>query len=255
MKIITSPSKTQLFNGREFADHSLPMLLPMTEKIIDRLRTLSFAEISSMMKTSEKLTANTLQRIKDFSTPLSPETAKQALFMFQGDAYSSIAAEHYTATQLHHAQHHLYILSGLYGILRPLDLMLPYRLEMGCPLAVGGAANLYHYWRDRVTEVIHQGLAADPVRLLINLASTEYSKVIDLKKLGARMVTIIFKQPHKGTYRTVPIYAKRARGKFIHFMITNGIDTAAQLKEFTLDHYHFSKRESTEEQYHFLQES
>lgn len=253
MKIITSPSKTQSFNGRHLTDHSLPALLPMTVKVINKLRELDISDLSRLMKTSEKLTASTRKKILSFAIPFSPETAKQALFTFRGDAYSGISAGTYTLPQLHHAQHHLFILSGLYGALRPLDLMMPYRLEMGCPLQVGGAANLYTFWRDQVTATVDQAMSQDPDNILINLASSEYSRVINRKKLRARMVTIIFRQPHKGGYRTIPIHTKRARGKLIHFMISNGIDRADQLKDFNLDRYHYSSKDSNEDQWLFFQ--
>ena len=255
MQIITAPSKTQTFNGRDLADHTLPFGLAKTERIIARLRELSFAELGRLMKTSDKLTETTLQRIDQFSLPFSLANARQALFTFQGDAYSSICGDTYSSAELHHAQRHLFILSGLYGALRPLDLMQPYRLEMGCPLSVDGASNLYRFWRDQVTGVINDAASNDTDRTLINLASAEYAKVIDKSKLQPEMVTITFKQPHKkGGYRTIPIYAKRARGAMIHYMITDGIDKAEGLLEFNQDGYRFNRKHSTGDQWIFLQE-
>lgn len=252
MQIITAPSKTQQFNGRSFTQHSLPFLPEKTKILIDRLKLLDRKELSRLMKTSEKLTESTYQLIHDFSLPFSPDNSKQALFTFQGDAYNSIQADNYTKEQLHHAQKHLFILSGLYGILRPLDLIQPYRLEMGCSLIPEGAANLYHFWKTEITDIINEALTKSSARVLINLASTEYSKVVDKKKLQGEMVTITFKQLHKDRYRTIPIHSKRARGMMIHFAISNLVENAESLKDFTLDSYNFSKEESTATEWFFF---
>lgn len=254
MQIITAPSKTQAYNGREFADFTLPSGLNKTERIIGRLRELSFAELGRLMKTSDKLTSATLQKIEDFSLPFSFANARQALFTFQGDAYSSIRGDKYSSAQLHHAQQHLFILSGLYGALRPLDLMQRYRLEMSCSLSIDGAANLYNFWRDQVTTTINNAFTDGKDNLLINLASAEYTKVIDKKKLNPRLITIVFQQPHKGGYRTIPIHSKRARGAMIHYMISNLIDRAEGLLEFNLGGYNFKSKESSEDRWVFLQE-
>lgn len=252
MQIITAPSKTQRFNGRAFAEHSLPSLLLKTEILVDRLKLMDREELSRLIKTSERLTESTYQLIHDFALPFSPDNSKQALFTFQGDTYSAIHAEHYTKEQLRHAQQHLFILSGLYGILRPLDLMQPYRLGMGCSFAAGGAVNLYRFWREQITEIINQALTENSDRVLVNLASTEYSKVIDKKKLQGEMVTITFQQMHKGSYRTIPVHSKRARGLMIHFAISKQIDYAARLKEFNLDSYCFNREGSTAAEWLFL---
>lgn len=255
MQIITAPSKTQVFNGRDFADHTLPPRLAKAERIIARLKELSFSELGQLMKTSDKLTESTRRRIAQFSLPFSPANARQALFTFQGDAYSAICGDSYSAAQLHHAQRHLVILSGLYGALRPLDLMQPYRLEMSCRLSVDGSPDLYHFWRDEVTSTINEAFCSDEDKTLINLASAEYAKVIDRKALQPRFITITFRQPHKkGGYRTIPIHSKRARGAMIHFMISGGIDTAEGLLEFNLDGYRFNRKESTDDEWIFLQE-
>jgi cytoplasmic iron level regulating protein YaaA (DUF328/UPF0246 family) len=255
MQIITAPSKTQAFNGRAFADHTLPPGLAKTGRIIARLKGLNFSELGQLMKTSDKLTEATRKRIAQFSLPFSLTNARQALFTFQGDAYSAICSGSYSAAQLHHAQRHLVILSGLYGALRPLDLMQPYRLEMGCRLSVDGAPDLYHFWRDEVTSVMNEAFCNDKDKTLINLASAEYAKVIARKALRPKFITITFKQRHKkGGYRTIPIHSKRARGSMIHFMITGAIDMAEGLLEFNLDGYRFNRKESTEDEWIFLQE-
>ncbi len=245
MQLITAPSKTQQFNGRAYAEHTSPVLLKKSEILINLLKLMEREELSCLMKTSERLTESTHQLIHNFTQPFSLGNAKQALFTFQGDAYNAIQSDQYTKEQLHHAQKHLFILSGLYGILRPLDLMQKYRLEMGCSLMVGEARSLYHFWQELVTDIINQALAKDRDGMLVNLASKEYSKVVNKKKLQGEMVTITFKQVQKGHLRTIPIHAKRARGLMIHHAISEQIDNAARLKEFDLDGYSFSKEDSS----------
>ncbi|MFW2367022.1 MAG: YaaA family protein [Desulforhopalus sp.] len=254
MQIITAPSKTQTFNGREFSDFSLPSGLDKTARIIGRLKELSFTELGRLMKTSDKLTRATQQKIDNFSLPFSLKNARQALFTFQGDAYSAIRGDSYSPVELHHAQRHLFILSGLYGALRPLDLMQPYRLEMGCSLSVDGAANLYQLWRGQVTTTLNNAFTGDQDNILINLASAEYTKVIDKKNLNPRLITIIFQQPHKSGYKTIPIHSKRARGAMIHYMINNAIDRAEGLLEFDREGYSFKGKESSEDRWVFLQQ-
>jgi uncharacterized protein len=253
MQLIISPSKTQRFNGRAYAEHSFPALLEKTKFLVDELKSMDRKELSRLMKTSARLTESTYQLINNFTWPFSPENAKQALFTFQGDTYSAIDAVHYTSEHLRHAQKHLYILSGLYGILRPLDLMQPYRLEMGCSLAAEKADNLYQFWREQVTQVINQALAKQSNKILIDLASKEYSKAVDKKRLQGQTVTVIFKQWHKGLFRIIPIHAKRARGLMINYIISRQIDNPAGLKEFAADGYCFSREDSTPTEWLFLQ--
>ncbi len=253
MQIITSPSKTQQFNGRVCDTYTLPLLQQRTKILIDQLKLLDKKELSRLMKTSARLTDSTYKMIDNFTEPFSLQNASQALFTFQGDAYKMIDAKNYTPEQLLYAQHHLLILSGLYGLLRPLDLMQPYRLEMGCRLAVGDAGNLYHFWRETLTAIINRGLALTNDQVLVNLASKEYSAAVDKRKIAGEMVSITFKQLQKGQFRTVPIYAKRARGLMIHFAISEQIDTAAGLKDFTGDGYCFDAKDSTATEWLFLQ--
>lgn len=256
MQLITAPSKTQLFNGRAYAEHTLPCMPEKTKILIDQLKSMGRKELALLMKTSEKLTESTFQKIRDFVQPFTLDNAKQALFTFQGDAYSAIPAEQYSKEQLCYAQKHLFILSGLYGILRPLDLMQPYRLEMGSRLAInlatGEIKNLYQFWRENITDTINLSLATDVDGILINLASQEYSKVIDQKKLQGKMVTITFKQLNKGELKVIPIHAKKARGLMIHFAISRQLDNAAALKDFRLNGYSYSKEDSTETEWFFF---
>jgi uncharacterized protein len=254
MQIITSPSKTQLFNGREYCEYSLPRLQKKTKPLIDLLKKMSRKELSSLLNTSDKLTGSTYRRIHGFTTKLTLQNASQALFTYQGDAYSAVVAEHYTDEELRHAQKHLFILSALHGILRPLDLIQPYRLEITTPLVIVGAENLYQYWRDSVTEILNTSLSENEDRTLINLASTEYAKMVDKQELQGTMLTITFKEKQQGSYRNIPIHGKRARGLMIHYVISNRITEPLRLKDFGEDGYVFSAADSTDKEWLFCRE-
>lgn len=255
MQIITSPSKTQHFNGREYSDCSLPRLQKKTKPLINLLKKMSREELALLLHTSDKLTDASYRRIHALTTKVTLQNASQALFTYQGDAYSAIAADRYSDEELSHAQRHLFILSALHGILSPLDLIQPYRLEMASSLSVHGSQNLYQYWRDPVTEILNASLAEDRDRTLINLASAEYSKVVDRQELLGSMITISFKERQLGKYRTIPIHAKRARGLMVHYVISRRITEPLTLRDFCEDGYGFCAAESTEREWVFCRES
>ncbi len=247
MLLILAPSKTQQFINRNFPHFSHPVFQEKTSHLANILKSLTKTEISKLMKTSEKLTSSTLQRIHNFQPPFSIEKAHQAIFTFQGDAYSQMTPENYSENELFYAQKHLYILSGLYGILRPLDLMFPYRLEMGAKLTTKTAKNLYHFWSDSLTDFISSSLTEMGSRIVVNLASAEYSKVINQKKLQGEIVTIIFRQKKNGLSKAIPVYSKKARGLMTHFAITGRMQEAEELKSFNLDGYSYRRKESAKE--------
>ncbi|PID74430.1 MAG: hypothetical protein CSB32_01030 [Desulfobacterales bacterium] len=252
MQIITAPSKTQQFNGRELKEYTCPETLSLSEEIVEILRGLTQDELASLMKTSDRLTDSTRQRLDSFCTPFTLDNAKQALFTFQGDAYGAIQSTSYSLDELHRAQKHINILSGLYGLLRPLDLMQPYRLEMATRLAVREHKNLYALWKDTVTALINTRLKKSQQAVLINLASEEYAKVIDKKRLEAEMITIIFQQEKSGRSRSIPIYSKRARGRMIDYFITQNVARAEDLKDFAMDGYSFIAEKSSADSWLFL---
>jgi len=254
MLIITAPSKTQNPINRHFPFCTEPRFLARSEILIDRLHSFSLPDLCSMMKTSVNLGESTRQRILAFRPPLSLENSRQAIFTFQGDAYESLTPDTYTEEQLHHAQRHFRILSGLYGILSPLDLMFPYRLEMGCKLTGKGYENLYQFWGDAITDAINADCGDHQDQTVVNLASHEYFRVINTKRLEPRLVTVTFQQKKNTGYATIPIHSKRARGMMIHFMITNGITQAEHLKQFNLGDYRFCEEISTTESWFFRQE-
>lgn len=253
MQIIISPSKTQKFNGRYFANYTIPAFIDIAEEISGMLRNYTDKELSTLMKTSANLTSATRRKLEDFASPFNPENAKQALFLFQGDAFQAIEADSYTESQLEYAQNHLYILSGLFGALRPLDLMQPYRLEMGSPLKFAGHKNLYSLWTKPLTELISKAINSDSDKVLINLASAEYSKAIQLNELPGRVVDIVFKQKSKGVYKTIAIHTKRARGMMVDYIIKGELKQAEELKGFNTGGYVYVREESTDTAWTFLQ--
>ncbi len=248
MQLIISPAKTQRFNGRDFAQFSQPACLNQAEQLNSRLQRLDNPALAGLLKTSTTLTAAARLRIEAFTTPFSLANARQALFTFQGEAFKAITADRYSGEELAHAQSHLFILSGLYGILRPLDLIQPYRLEMATPLSIGDSGTLSRFWRDRVTSLLCQALGKDGV--CVNLASQEYFRVIDRHRL-AKVVTISFKQEEKGILRTIAIHAKRARGLMVHHMISRRLTRAEHLRGFNLEGYAINEAESTGEEWVF----
>jgi uncharacterized protein len=251
MILILASSKTQHASGRQYPVFSQPSLLPDSLHLVEALQQLSAEDFSTLMKLSPRLGEETWLRYRDLRPPFAPDTACQAIFTFAGDSYRAISPETYNDVQLAHAQSYLRILSALYGVLRPLDLIMPYRLEMSYPLANIRGKNLYAYWGRKITDLIERELAATSDMLLVNLASQEYARVIDRKRLGRRMITVVFQENKAGVQRIIPLYAKRARGLMSHFVISEGIDKAEDLKEFSLDGYTYRAGLSTETEWMF----
>lgn len=245
MLVITSPSKTQDFKPIKVKmQTSQPKMKGYIKEIVGVLKTKSKKEISSLMNISDKLSELNFSRFKDFSDGFNESNSKPALFAFQGDVYSGIEVEDYSECELDFAQKHLRIISGLYGILRPLDLMQPYRLEMGTRLSVGNNKNLYEFWGDKISAEINKESTKDTV--VLNLASKEYSQAIDRKALEAEIINVDFKESKDGKYKTIGLFAKRARGKMINFIIRNKLEDLRRIKEFDIDGYKFNEEMSDE---------
>ncbi|KAF3978357.1 MAG: peroxide stress protein YaaA [Methylococcales symbiont of Iophon sp. n. MRB-2018] len=251
MIIVISPSKTLDFSVNSFHDHTFPRQLNNSQELINTVKQFTVEELASLMKISEKLSQLNWQRYRDFQQPFTLRNAKQALLAFKGDVYGGIDVENYTANDFAFAQSHLRILSGLYGCLRPLDLIQPYRLEMGTKLANDKGKNLYEYWGEKVTALIDLDLENDENPLLINLASNEYYKVIKPKLLNAQVLTLNFKENKAGVYKTIGIHAKRARGLMTNFIIINRLTKASQLKRFNDADYVFNDTLSSEKEWVF----
>lgn len=256
MLLVVSPAKSLDYSSPvPVSTHTTPRFLDRSTKLIEILREKSHAEIATLMGLSDPLAALNVARYATWSQPFTADNARQAAFAFDGDVYGGLAAREMSAKQLDFAQTHLRILSGLYGVLKPLDLMQPYRLEMGTRLANGAGKDLYSFWGEQVTASLRDELAARKgERVLINLASEEYFKVVKPEGLGARVVTPVFQERKSGQYKIVSFYAKRARGLMSRYAIVNALKDAEALKGFDYEGYSFAEKASTEDKWIFRRE-
>ena len=241
MLLIISPSKTQSFSTHVLEPYSFPALLDHTCQLIELLRELDVNQIGDVMKTSSKLSQSSWQSFQDFRVPFNADNAKQALLAFKGDVYSGIRTEQYSEKDFQFAQNHLRILSGLYGILKPLDLIQPYRLEMSTSITTSRGKNLYFFWGDLLTSEVNKVLDSFSDPVLVNLASQEYFKALLPGQLKGRIVNVAFKEMKNEVYRIVAIHAKRARGKMVDFVITNRLRNVNDLVSFSEDGYQFNE--------------
>jgi cytoplasmic iron level regulating protein YaaA (DUF328/UPF0246 family) len=241
MIFVLSPSKGQDFQTPAPDDlHTIPLHLDQSEQLIALLRNYDPKALQNLMAISPDLAALNHERYRSFQRPFTPANAKQAIFAFSGDLYGQIPADHYNREDLEFAQNHMRILSGLYGCLRPLDLIQPYRLEMKTKLTNDRGESLYRFWGERITESLNQALAEEKEPVLINLASSEYFKAVLPKKLKGRLITIRFQEIKGGKARTIALYAKRARGMFADFLIKGRITQPEELKNFRKGEYRWS---------------
>ncbi len=245
MLILLSPAKT-LDMTPVALETTQPRLLPDTEKLANALKKKSRAKLQDLMQISENLADLNYQRYQEFTLPLTVENAKPAGLAFRGDVYQDLEADTFTPEQMAFANQQIRILSGLYGVLRPSDLMQAYRLEMGTRLKNRRGDNLYDFWGDRITEVLNQDLAEQGEQLVLNLASQEYFKSVNTKKLRGDLLTAHFKEAHQGKYRVVAFNAKRARGRMANLITRERITTATPLKELVVNDYIYSEALSTE---------
>jgi cytoplasmic iron level regulating protein YaaA (DUF328/UPF0246 family) len=198
------------------------------------------------MDLSEKLAILNYRRYHDLSIPFTLENSRQAIYAFKGDVYEGLDAEAFTQEDIKYAQSHLRIISGLYGLLRPLDLIQPYRLEMGIKLSNQNYKNLYEYWGNKITVKLNELLKTGGNNLLVNLASTEYFKVLNPKLFNARLVTPVFKERKNREYKVIPIFAKKARGLMASYIIKHRVENSDGIKQFREDGYGFNPNLSTE---------
>ncbi len=252
MLIVINSAKTQHFAPRTDLRTFQPTLLECAEKLCRRCRLLSKAEIIEIMKVSEKIADSTYRRFQQFSIPHDEKTASPALTTFAGDVFSEIQHHRYRQEDFLFANQRLRILSGLYGILRPLDLMQPYRLEMGYKIDAGEAANLYGYWAESITTQLNNDLQQTGSSVILNCASKEYSRAVLRKKLNGTLLTITFRQKKGDKIRSIAIYGKRARGIFVDWFISNRITKKDQVLEFDRGGYRFIEDLSSEAEMVFL---
>lgn len=247
MLIVISPAKTLDYeNAYPQIAATTPDFLEHSTVLIERLRELSVQDVATLMKLSDKLSALNVARFADWQAPFAEPEARPAIFAFKGDVYTGLNVESFSQQDLAYAQSHLRMLSGLYGLLRPLDLMLPYRLEMGTELANVRGKNLYAFWDDIITNALNAALAEQGDEVLINLASTEYFRSVQLKKLNARVITPVFKDQKNGQYKIISFYAKKARGLMSAWIIKQQIQKPADLVRFDVDGYTYDASQSTD---------
>lgn len=252
MLLVLSPSKTlDTEHWPQTTIASQPDMLPDSKLLVKELRKYTPAKLKALMGISDKLAKLNVQRYRDFKTPFTKDNAKQALLIFKGDVYEGMDVDHYRKEDFAFAQEHVRILSGLYGLLRPLDLIQPYRLEMGTRLANPRGKDLYGFWGSRITDAINKATAGHKNKTLLNLASAEYFKAVRLQELKGGVIHIVFKEKQKGTLRVIGLFAKRARGLMADYIIRNRIDSIKDIKDFAIEGYGFQPTLSDQENFVF----
>lgn len=252
MIVVVSPAKKLDFTSEEVRPTwTEPDYLDESEKLINVARKLTRPKIAKLMNISDKLADLNYERYRDFSRPFTLSNAKQAVFTFKGDTYVGLDADTLSDKDLEFAQDHLRILSGLYGLLRPMDLMQPYRLEMGCRLQSPRGKNLYDFWDGRLTDGINDLMAEQKTDVIINCASNEYFKSIKEKDLSGRVITPVFKVVKEGVAKSPGMMAKRARGQMARYIIQNRIEEVQDLRKFNTDGYKFMPSLSDEQKFEF----
>ena len=245
MLALISPAKTLDYESTLPTDtHTLPRLLDQSQQLIDVSRKLSATEIAKLMTVSEKIATLNVARFNDWNQDFNFANARQAIFAFKGDVYTGLDAYALADQEISYAQQHLRMLSGLYGLLRPLDLMMPYRLEMGTKLANPRGHNLYEFWGNIITDLINEDLAEEKSELLVNIASDEYYKSVKESKIKADIIKPVFLDQKNGKYKVISFYAKKARGLMARYIIENKIERAEDLKSFNTDGYYFDAESS-----------
>lgn len=252
MLFLLSPAKTLDYDTPTGdVPHSQPGFIAQSARLIEVLKKKSPRQVAGLMELSEKLSTLNVARYQAWTPDFSRNNAKQAVLAFNGDVYDGLQASSLGPSELDWAQRHLCILSGLYGVLRPLDWMQPYRLEMGTALKVGKAANLYRYWAPHIAAYLNQRLVADPTPVVVNLASQEYFKAVDLAVLKARVIDCVFEELRPAGYKIISFSAKKARGRMARWAIQNRVLTPRSLEGFDLDGYAFASAASRPDRYVF----
>ena len=239
----TTPATTNQYSQAEFLEQS--------QLLIEQLKKLTPAKVASLMKISDKLASLNVARFGSWTLPFTPDNAKQAVLSFTGDVYRGLDACSLNQHGLDYAQQKVRILSGLYGLLKPLDLMQPYRLEMGRNIKNSKGKDLYAFWGDQLNQKVSSQLENDQFPVLINLASKEYFTALKLSTLAYRVITPTFKDWKNGQYKQITFFAKKARGLMTRFAIDQKIDDPELLREFDYDGYQFDESLSTENDWTF----
>jgi uncharacterized protein len=247
MLIVLSPAKTLDYDTLAKTEvHSLPDFIDDAADLIDTLKVMPPSQVASLMRISDTLAALNVTRFGSWTRKFTLKNAKQAILAFHGDVYEGLDASTLSSRQLDYVQSHIRILSGLYGVLRPLDLMQPYRLEMGTRLANPRGKDLYTFWGAKVTDALNASMRHQRPQTLVNLASEEYFKVVKPKLLDAKIVTPVFEDWKGGRYKIISFYAKRARGLMARYAAVRGITQVDKLKSFDMEGYAFDANASTD---------
>jgi len=247
MLIVLSPAKTLDESPCQVKGMTQPVFLDKSSQLIRKLQRLSVPKVKTLMGLSDKLAELNKRRYDSFSTPFTADNAKPAALMFMGDVYEGLQFGQFSGRDRAWSQDHLRILSGLYGLLRPLDLIQPYRLEMGTRFSVGRAGDLYKFWNGSITEQINAALVEQDDDLLVNLASNEYFGVVQPKQVSGRIVTPGFKEERKGTYQFISFFAKKARGMMARYLLTSRVSDFDGLRAFSEAGYGYNEALSTDE--------
>jgi cytoplasmic iron level regulating protein YaaA (DUF328/UPF0246 family) len=252
MIVLMNSSKTLDFQQKaRISKHTTPELKKDADHLVKELKKLSAADFSKLLKTGEKLTKLNVERYANWQIQAKGSNAKQALLAFRGDIYSGMDVDNYKIKDFNFAQKHVRILSGLYGILRPLDLMQPYRLEMATKLATTRGKNLYAFWGAKINEILKALLKQDKSGTLVNLCSMEYFKAIKSDFLDVKVITPAFKEFRDGSYRFITLYAKKARGMMCNYIIQNHLTDVGAIKQFNMEGYQFNNKISSDNEWVF----
>lgn len=255
MLLLISPAKTLDFETPPPVKVATqPDFLEDSQALINELRKLSPAQVSSLMGISDKLGVLNFDRFHHWQLPFDSRNAKQALLAFRGDVYTGMAAETFGKKDFTFAQKHLRILSGLYGLLRPLDLIQPYRLEMGTPFNNARGKNLYQFWGEKITAALNRELAVQKSQLVLNLASNEYFQAVNTRELKAEVITPVFKDRKNDRYKIISFFAKKARGMMSAYIIRRQINDIDAIKGFDSGGYRYSEAMSTPREWIFLRD-
>jgi cytoplasmic iron level regulating protein YaaA (DUF328/UPF0246 family) len=256
MLVVVSPAKTLDFETPTTTEtYTLPEYLDDSQELINRLRRFSSLDIAELMKVSKKIADLNFNRYEAWQRDFTPHNARQAALAFKGDVYTGLSADSFKEKDFKFAQKHLRILSGLYGLLRPLDLMQAYRLEMGTRLQTDRGKNLYEFWGSRITDGLNKQLNKIKSNHLINLASAEYFKSVKPKELNAEIIIPEFREYKAGDYKMIGIYAKKARGMLSRYIIENQLTDPDDIRSFSSDGYKYNKSQSKGNKWVFTRRS
>lgn len=255
MLVLISPAKTLDFDNPPITNtFTQASLLKQSQELIDVCRELTPMDIASLMKVGDNIAGLNAARFADWQPPFTLKNAKQAIFAFRGDVYTGFDADNLSKAQIEASQKHLRILSGLYGLLKPLDLIQPYRLEMGTKLVNPQGSNLYAFWGETITEEVNKALREQGDDIIVNLASNEYFKSVKIKQLAGKLITPVFKDCKNGNFKVISFYAKKARGLMARYIVDTQPKSTEQLIQFDLEGYYYSEEQSTPTEPVFLRD-